>query len=198
MPALSVELHADIRVERALGLDDSAQVALLVVAEQSHVLDGRRDNLVPVVHLPDEAAADRAKQGMAPEPSASDAARVEAPFAAVLDESGHGPEDLQGTLSQQRVDGKVDGEILSKDTLIASDGAFLQGEVSVGTIILSGKIVGNINASQKVHLLAPANVQGNIKTPKLIIEEGVTFNGKCEMAGEKRAAEQKVVSLTDR
>jgi cytoskeletal protein CcmA (bactofilin family) len=106
--------------------------------------------------------------------------------------------EFKGVLSFEgtiRVDGKVDGEIISKDTLIASDGAFLQGEIAVGTLILSGKIVGNINAGQKVHLLAPANVQGNIKTPKLIIEEGVTFDGKCEMAGEKKASEQKVVSL---
>jgi cytoskeletal protein CcmA (bactofilin family) len=106
--------------------------------------------------------------------------------------------EFKGVLSFEgtiRVDGKVDGEIISKDTLIASDGAFLQGEIAVGTLILSGKVVGNINAGQKVHLLAPANVQGNIKTPKLIIEEGVTFDGKCEMAGEKKAADQKVVSL---
>jgi cytoskeletal protein CcmA (bactofilin family) len=106
--------------------------------------------------------------------------------------------EFKGVLSFEgtiRVDGKVDGEIISKDTLIASDGAFLQGEISVGTLILSGKVVGNINAGQKAHLLAPANVQGNIKTPKLIIEEGVTFDGKCEMAGEKKASDQKVVSL---
>jgi cytoskeletal protein CcmA (bactofilin family) len=109
--------------------------------------------------------------------------------------------EFKGVLSFEgtiRIDGKVDGEVISKDTLIASDGAFLQGEISVGTIIVSGKIVGNINASQKVHLLAPAYVQGNIKTPKLIIEEGVTFDGKSEMAGEKKASEQKVVSLKER
>jgi cytoskeletal protein CcmA (bactofilin family) len=109
--------------------------------------------------------------------------------------------EFKGVLSFEgtiRVDGKVDGEIISKDTLIASDGAFLQGEVSVGTIIVSGKVFGNIHASQKVHLLAPANVQGNIKTPKLIIEEGVTFDGKCEMAGEQKSSEQKVVSLKER
>jgi cytoskeletal protein CcmA (bactofilin family) len=106
--------------------------------------------------------------------------------------------EFKGVLSFEgtiRVDGKVEGEVISKDTLIASDGAFLQGEISVGTIIVSGKIVGNINAGQKVHLLSPANVQGNIKTPMLIIEEGVTFDGKSEMAGEKKAPEQKVVSL---
>jgi len=109
--------------------------------------------------------------------------------------------EFKGVLSFEgtiRVDGKMEGEIISKDTLIGGDSAFLQGEVTVGTIILSGKVVGNINASQKVHLLAPANIQGNIKTPKLIIEEGVTFDGKCEMVGEKKAAEQKVVSMVDR
>jgi cytoskeletal protein CcmA (bactofilin family) len=102
---------------------------------------------------------------------------------------------FEGTI---RVDGKVDGEVVSKDTLIAGDGAFLQGEISVGTFITSGTVVGNITASQKVHVIAPGNIQGNIKTPKLIIEEGVTFDGKCEMAGEKKAADQKVVSLTER
>lgn len=109
--------------------------------------------------------------------------------------------EFKGVLSFEgtiRVDGKVEGEVVSKDTLIAGDGAFLQGEITVGTIISSGKIVGNVNASQKVHILAPGVVQGNIRTPKLIIEEGVTFDGKCEMAGEKKASEQKVVSMTDR
>lgn len=103
--------------------------------------------------------------------------------------------NFEGTI---RVDGKVEGEIISKDTLIAGDEAYLQGEITIGTLISSGKVVGNINASQKVHILTPGTVQGNIKTPKLIIEEGVTFDGKCEMAGEKKAAEPKVVSLTDR
>jgi cytoskeletal protein CcmA (bactofilin family) len=97
-----------------------------------------------------------------------------------------------------RVDGKVEGEVVSKDTLIAGDGAFLQGEITVGTLISSGKVVGNVNASQKVHVIAPANIEGNIRTPKLIIEEGVIFNGRCEMAAEVKAVEQKVVSLTDR
>ncbi len=109
--------------------------------------------------------------------------------------------EFKGVLSFEgtiRVDGKVEGEVVSKDTLIAGDGAYLHGEITVGTIISSGRIVGNITASQKVHILAPGSIQGNIKTPKLIIEEGVTFDGKCEMAGEKKAVEQKVVSMSER
>ena len=93
-----------------------------------------------------------------------------------------------------RVDGKVDGEVISKDTLIAGDEALLQGEISVGTIISSGKVMGNLSASHKVHLLAPAVVEGTIKTPTLIIEEGVTFDGKCEMASQKKTATQQMVT----
>jgi cytoskeletal protein CcmA (bactofilin family) len=98
-----------------------------------------------------------------------------------------------------RVDGKVDGEVISKDTLIAGDEALLQGDISVGTIISSGKVMGNLSASQKVHLLAPAVIEGTIRTPKLIIEEGVTFDGKCEMAGLKSDKDQlKVAASSER
>ncbi len=128
------------------------------------------------------------------------ASGVSAEHAEITAFLGKGTE-FKGVLSFEgtiRVDGRVEGEVLSKDTLIAGDDAYLQGEISVGTIICSGKIVGNINASQKVHILAPGVIEGNIKTSKLIIEEGVTFDGKCEMAGQKKAADQKVVSLTER
>jgi cytoskeletal protein CcmA (bactofilin family) len=102
---------------------------------------------------------------------------------------------FEGTI---RIDGKVEGEIVSKETLIAGDDAYLQGEITVGTIISSGKIVGNVNASKKVHILAPGTVQGNVTTPSLIIEEGVLFDGNCEMGVEKKAGDHKVVSLTEK
>jgi cytoskeletal protein CcmA (bactofilin family) len=109
--------------------------------------------------------------------------------------------EFKGVLSFEgtvRVDGRVEGEVISKDTLIAGDEAHLQGEINVGTIISSGKIVGNVSASQKVHILAPGVIEGNIKTPKLIIEDGVTFDGKCEMASQRKSTDQKVVSLSER
>ena len=127
-------------------------------------------------------------------------AGVSAEHAEITAFLGKGTE-FKGVLSFEgtiRVDGKVEGEVVSKDTLIAGDEAHLQGEITVGTIISSGRVVGNINASQKAHILAPGVIEGNIRTPKLIIEEGVTFDGKCEMASQKKSSEQKVVSLTDR
>jgi predicted acyltransferase (DUF342 family) len=49
-----------------------------------------------------------------------------------------------------------------------------------------GTINGNITATEKVQLLAPAVVTGSIKAPIIMIEAGVRFNGQCEMKGEPR------------
>ena len=125
---------------------------------------------------------------------------VDAEHAEITAFLGKGTE-FKGVLSfggTIRVDGRVEGEVVSKDTLIAGDEAHLQGEITVGTLISSGKVKGNLTATQKVHLLAPAVVEGTIRTPKLIIEDGVTFDGKCEMAGVSAGGEQKVVSLSER
>jgi len=81
-----------------------------------------------------------------------------------------------------RLDGEFKGEIISNDTLIVGDGAKIEAEITVGTLILSGTFKGNIKASVKVDLRAPARVEGNIVTPVLIVEEGVVMNSTLNMA----------------
>ena len=91
-----------------------------------------------------------------------------------------------------RIDGKVEGEIITQGKLIVGETAVITAEVSAGTVICGGKIAGNIRASQRVHLLSKAVMTGSVNTPNLIIEEGVSFNGKCEMAkGDSALAEVK-------
>ena len=85
---------------------------------------------------------------------------------------------FEGTV---RIDGKFEGEVVSKDTLILGNSAVMNAEVSVGIIIVRGKIAGNIVASKKIEIRAEGEVIGNIKTPLLFIEEGAILDGKCEM-----------------
>jgi cytoskeletal protein CcmA (bactofilin family) len=85
-----------------------------------------------------------------------------------------------------RVDGHIEGEIVSTGTLVVGETAVIDAEVSVGTLVCGGKVTGNITATEKVQLLNPAVVTGSIKTPALMIEAGVRFNGQCEMKGEAR------------
>ena len=85
---------------------------------------------------------------------------------------------FEGTV---RIDGKFEGEVVSKDTLILGNSAVMNAEVSVGIIIVRGKIAGNIVASKKIEIRSDGEVIGNIKTPLLFIEEGAILDGKCEM-----------------
>lgn len=82
-----------------------------------------------------------------------------------------------------RLDGAFRGEIASNDTLIVGDTAEIQAEVTVGTLILSGRFKGNIKAVSRVELRAPAHVEGTIETPALSVEDGVMFNGSVTMKG---------------
>lgn len=80
-----------------------------------------------------------------------------------------------------RIDGQMEGEIHTEGTLIIGDEAVIKAKVSAGTIICKGRITGDVVAKEKVKLLAPAALDGSVKTPMLSMEEGVLFNGSCEM-----------------
>ncbi len=85
-----------------------------------------------------------------------------------------------------RIDGHVEGEIVSGGALVVGETAVIDAEIAVGSVVCGGKINGNITATEKVQLLAPAVVTGSIKAPVIMIEAGVRFNGQCEMKGEGR------------
>ena len=85
---------------------------------------------------------------------------------------------FEGTV---RIDGILEGEIHSKNTLIVGDGAVITGTVNVGRIVCGGTINGKIMAQEAIQFVKPSNIKGEIKTPVLQIEEGVIFNGTCEM-----------------
>lgn len=81
-----------------------------------------------------------------------------------------------------RIDGQLDGEIHTEGILVVGEDAVITAKVSAGTIISKGKITGDIIAREKVRLLSSAVFNGSVKTPTLSMEEGVLFNGSCEMA----------------
>lgn len=83
--------------------------------------------------------------------------------------------------SSVRIDGHFDGQIVSQDTLIIGESGVVKGDITCETMISSGKIEGNIVASQKVQLLKPAVLIGSVRAPSFSVEEGVVFHGTCDM-----------------
>ncbi len=103
--------------------------------------------------------------------------------------------DFKGILTFEgtvRVDGRLEGEIYTKDTLIVGESAVVGAEINVHTIVISGIVRGNINATGKIEVHRPGKLYGNVKTPSLYIEEGVIFEGNCVMTED--ASQEKKVS----
>ncbi len=107
---------------------------------------------------------------------------------------------FEGTI---RIDGRLEGEIHTKGTLVVGEHAVIEGDVSADVVISGGRVTGNIIAAEKVQLLATSIVIGTIKTPLLSIEEGVRFSGTCDaegrgeirtLEGAREAAQQPTVA----
>lgn len=80
-----------------------------------------------------------------------------------------------------RVDGRVEGEIHTSGTLIVGEHAVIKGVVSAGVLMTSGKINGTITAVERIQILKPGVLVGDIRTPSIAIEEGSHFHGMCDM-----------------
>lgn len=85
-----------------------------------------------------------------------------------------------------RIDGSVDGEIQCQGTLTIGEGAEIRAKISGHVVIIRGKVEGNVTAKEKVELAAPAKLIGNVDTPRLIVAEGVVFDGNCAMGVAKQ------------
>jgi len=92
-----------------------------------------------------------------------------------------------------RLDGSFKGEITSKDTLIVGETADIEGEITVGTFILSGRFKGNVKAAHRIELRRPAQIEGTLETPVLAVEEGVALNGSVSMASAAAVAKKIIV-----
>lgn len=82
-------------------------------------------------------------------------------------------------------DGKLDGEIHTDGTLNLGDGAVVNGNITANSVVVRGKVNGNVTAKDKIDIKNKAELFGDIRAAKLAIEEGVTFVGKTEVNPNK-------------
>lgn len=82
-----------------------------------------------------------------------------------------------------RLNGEFKGEIRAEGTLIVGEGAHIEAQVSVDTLVVSGTIVGDVVARTRIELHAPSRIVGNLTTPVLVVEEGSVLEGQCHMDG---------------
>jgi len=93
---------------------------------------------------------------------------------------------FEGTLAFEgrvRIDGKFTGQVFSEGILILGDGAEVEAEIEVGTLIVrGGTLRGDVVARQLIEIHAEGAVHGDITAPQIDIDKGCVFEGKCTMA----------------
>ena len=80
-----------------------------------------------------------------------------------------------------QVDGEFNGTIDATDTLVIGENGKVDGDATVANAVIGGKMYGNVFASGKIELQRGSQLLGDIKTRGLVIEDGVVFQGNCQM-----------------
>ena len=91
---------------------------------------------------------------------------------------------LKGLL---RIDGDFKGTISDGGKVLIGKSGRAEAVINAGTVVVGGVLKGNITAAEKVVILSTGMVIGNIKAPRLLVEDGVILNGTCTIS-EKAAA----------
>lgn len=79
------------------------------------------------------------------------------------------------------VQGRVEGELTLTKTLIVEPSGVVKANVAVKNAIISGVVVGNINATESVELTREGRMVGDIRAPRVIIVDGASFRGRVDM-----------------
>ncbi|MGB9616973.1 MAG: bactofilin family protein [Desulfomonilaceae bacterium] len=93
--------------------------------------------------------------------------------------------EFEGKLSFSGVvhlDGTFHGEIISRGTLVIGSASVVHAQVHASVLKIAGEVHGDLTATERIELYPPARVYGNIRTPSLVVEEGVIFEGMCSMS----------------
>jgi cytoskeletal protein CcmA (bactofilin family) len=90
-----------------------------------------------------------------------------------------------------RVEGKVEGTIVSNGTLVVGEGGVVEGEIRVAQVFVSGTVRGKVHASRRLQICKEGKAFADLETPSLVIEDGAILEGRCTMTreGEARPAE---------
>jgi len=81
-----------------------------------------------------------------------------------------------------KIEGKFQGEIYTEDELTVSATGKVKTDIVAKRVTIAGTLIGNVRASEEVNIVENGKVLGNIETPKLNLEPGVSTAGKVTIS----------------
>ena len=80
-----------------------------------------------------------------------------------------------------KVLGSFEGQINTKGDLVVASGSNVQADIEAGSIAVEGDIKGNMAASDLIELKQTAKLQGDIRCSRLVVIDGASFMGHCNV-----------------
>ncbi len=96
-----------------------------------------------------------------------------------------GPETaVRGSLSGEEdlvIEGRVEGSVSLAGHLVVADSGQVEADLEIESIAVHGQVRGDISATRSITIERGAQVSGNVKAPRVIINDGAHFDGAVEM-----------------
>lgn len=88
------------------------------------------------------------------------------------------------------VNGRFEGKIRVEKSVTVGAGGDLEGDIAARSVVVGGRVRGQITAGEKAELLESAVVEGSVQAPKIVIAEGAQLEGNVAMPGSGGARER--------
>ena len=84
------------------------------------------------------------------------------------------------------VEGKVEGKVdLPENQLTIGASGICEATVNAKTVIITGRVAGDVTGIERVEIQASGVVDGDVRAPRLVVEEGAILNGTIAMTAKK-------------
>jgi cytoskeletal protein CcmA (bactofilin family) len=85
------------------------------------------------------------------------------------------------------IEGTVKGKVECRGGVVVGQGGKVKADIVAENVLIGGQVNGKITAKNKLEITSTGRVKGDIETSRLVIAEGVVFEGRCRMVTEKGA-----------
>ena len=97
---------------------------------------------------------------------------------------------FEGRLSSKdnlSIYGNVSGSIECQGRIVIGESGNVEADIIANEVVVSGKVVGNVTAKTRLEMTSSGAIQGDIKTARLIMEDGGKFDGHSEMLSDGKS-----------
>ncbi len=71
--------------------------------------------------------------------------------------------------------------VVTRGNILVKRNGDVKGNLTGSTVVIEGKVVGDLKADQRICLRASSHVYGDVSAPRVVMEDGAVLVGKCEV-----------------